>query len=153
MSFFDLYFYSIVNKGEDLSRAFASSDIFVMPSDSETLGFVVMEAQASGIPVIGVAAGGLIDVIKSGSSGFLVENDENMVEFSKKVEELIHNPDLRRTFGQNACRWTQEWSWESATSILRNIQYRKALAIFSARDKRGRINDTAAQRILTEKTM
>jgi sulfoquinovosyltransferase len=49
--------------GEELSRAFASGDIFVMPSDSETLGFVVLEAMASGVPVVGVAAGGLVDLI------------------------------------------------------------------------------------------
>ena len=46
-----------------MSRAFASGDIFVMPSDSETLGFVVLEAMASGVPVVGVAAGGLVDLI------------------------------------------------------------------------------------------
>lgn len=36
--------------GESLSQAFASADIFVMPSDSETLGFVVLEGMASGLP-------------------------------------------------------------------------------------------------------
>ena len=38
--------------GERLSQAYASCDVFVMPSDSETLGFVVMEAMASGVPVV-----------------------------------------------------------------------------------------------------
>jgi sulfoquinovosyltransferase len=50
-------------KGEALSQAYASADIFIMPSESETLGFVVLEAMASGVPVVAVAAGGLTDII------------------------------------------------------------------------------------------
>ncbi len=44
--------------GEELSQAFASADVFVMPSESETLGFVVLESMASGVPVVGARAGG-----------------------------------------------------------------------------------------------
>lgn len=49
--------------GDDLSSAYASADIFMMPSESETLGFVALEAMASGLAVVSVAAGGLIDII------------------------------------------------------------------------------------------
>lgn len=52
-------------KGDDLSAAYASADIFMMPSESETLGFVVLEAMASGLPVVAVAAGGLTDILTS----------------------------------------------------------------------------------------
>lgn len=60
-------------QGEPLWQAFASADMFVMPSDSETLGFVVLEAMASGIPVVGVRAGGVPDLVKEGENGYLVE--------------------------------------------------------------------------------
>jgi hypothetical protein len=52
-------------RGEELSQAYASGDVFVMPSESETLGFVVLEAMASQVPVVAVAAGGLTDIITS----------------------------------------------------------------------------------------
>lgn len=57
-------------KGDDLSRAYASGDVFLMPSESETLGFVVLEAMASQVPVVAVAAGGLTDIITNpGTNG------------------------------------------------------------------------------------
>lgn len=60
--------------GQELSQAYASADIFVMPSETETLGFVVMEAMASGLPVVAVAAGGLVDIItRPGDTGFLYQ--------------------------------------------------------------------------------
>ncbi len=57
-------------KGEALSQAYASADIFVMPSMTETLGFVVLEAMASGLAVVSVASLGLIDIVsKPGVNG------------------------------------------------------------------------------------
>lgn len=57
-------------KGEELSQAYASGDVFVMPSESETLGFVVLEAMASQVPVVCVAAGGLTDIVTApGTNG------------------------------------------------------------------------------------
>jgi sulfoquinovosyltransferase len=87
---------------DELSAAFASADLFVMPSDSETLGFVVLEAMASGIPVVGVAAGGLVDIIQNEKTGYLVSNSEDMVEFSKMTKELIENKARRIEFGAAA---------------------------------------------------
>lgn len=55
-----------VMTGEALSQAFASADVFVMPSESETLGFVVLESMASGVPVVGADAGGIPDLIRHG---------------------------------------------------------------------------------------
>lgn len=109
-----------------------------MPSDTETLGFVVMEALASGIPVVGVRAGGLCDIIENDVTGFLVDNTEDMVDFSNKVRLLVENASMRNQFSEAATKWANGWSWETATSKLRNIQYKKAIALHRARDEKGR---------------
>lgn len=59
--------------GDELSAAYASGDVFMMPSESETLGFVALEAMASGLPVVAVAAGGLTDILTNpGVTGLLL---------------------------------------------------------------------------------
>jgi glycosyltransferase involved in cell wall biosynthesis len=130
---FDFFSCIIQCADDELSSAFASADLFVMPSDSETLGFVVLEAMASGIPVVGVAAGGLVDIIQDGKTGYLVSNSEDMVEFSARTKQLIADREKRIEFGSNARAWSMLWSWETATSKLRNIQYRTAINLHKAR--------------------
>jgi sulfoquinovosyltransferase len=110
-----------------LSRAFASSDLFVMPSNTETLSFVTLESLASGVPVVGVAAGGLLDLIESDKTGYLVEDNDNMVEFNIKIRKLLADSGKRKLLGQNAVEWAQKWSWENSMSVFRNIQYQKAI--------------------------
>ncbi len=60
--------------GEDLARHFASADVFVFPSRTDTFGLVILEAMASGIPVAAYPVTGPIDVIEDGISGFLNED-------------------------------------------------------------------------------
>jgi len=125
--------------GEELSQAYASCDVFVMPSETETLGFVVMEAMASGLPVIGARAGGLIDLIEHDKTGYLANSDDEMIEFTAYVKKIVESTELRKRMSEEALMWSQQWSWETATSKLRNIQYRKALKIHKlARDEKGR---------------
>lgn len=58
-----IYTHRVLLQGDELSAAYASADIFVMPSESETLGFVVLEAMASQLPVVAVRAGGIPDIL------------------------------------------------------------------------------------------
>ena len=117
--------------GDELSQAFASADVFVMPSDSETLGFVVLESMASGVPVVGARAGGIPDLIHDGVDGYLVEPG-NTDEFVEKLQ-LLRDAKFRAKMGKAARAEAEKWGWEAATSYLRNVQYEKALVNFHSR--------------------
>jgi sulfoquinovosyltransferase len=117
--------------GDELSEAFASGDAFAMPSDSETLGFVVLESMASGVPVVGARAGGIPDLIKHEEDGFLVEtgNIDAYVAHFKQLQDK----KFRTGMGKKARAEAERWGWEAATSVLRNVQYEKALINFHSR--------------------
>lgn len=117
---------------DELSSAYASADVFIMPSDSETLGFVVLESMASGVPVVGAAAGGILNLIHEGVDGFLVTPGDTDTYVSK-LYLLAQDRTLRTVMGQQARLEAEKWGWEAATSYLRNIQYEKALSNFNSR--------------------
>lgn len=118
--------------GEELSAAYASADVFVMPSETETLGFVVLEAMASGLPVVAVRAGGIPDVLsKPGQTGFLYESGD-LDGASARVAELARNPELRARVGQAAREEVSLWDWRAATHHLLHVQYPLAMAAAAA---------------------
>jgi len=118
-------------QGDDLSAAFASADVFCMPSDSETLGFVVLESMASGVPVVGANAGGIPGIIDHGKTGYLVEPGD--VDGFVQHLELLRDRRFRERMGKAARAEAERWGWEAATSYLRNVQYEKALINFHSR--------------------
>lgn len=121
-------------QGEALSRAYAAADIFVMPSESETLGFVVLESMASGVPTVCAAAGGLINLVRDEVTGCLFRPGD-ADDMTAKVRRLIDDPKLRAEMGQAGRDETLRWDWKAATSVLRNVQYTQAELNFQARTK------------------
>ena len=81
-------------RGEELAAAFASADLFVMPSTTETLGFVVLEAMSSGLPVVAARAGGIPDLVDDGENGLLYDPAEPAAA-AKAVAELLAHPGRR----------------------------------------------------------
>lgn len=97
-------------RGQDLSAAYASADIFVFPGPKETFGFVVMEAMASGLPVIAARAGGPLDQITHAVSGLLFEpNDQSSLV--EAVASLAHDPGKARRMGRAARLVAESRSW------------------------------------------
>jgi sulfoquinovosyltransferase len=103
-----------------------------MPSDSETLGFVVLESMASGVPVVGAAAGGIPDLIQHGVTGFLVTPGDTD-QYTSCIDQVRKNAVFRKKMGRAAREEAERWGWEAATSVLRNVQYEKALINFHSR--------------------
>ena len=89
----------------------------------------MIEAMSSGVPVVAVNAGGVKDLVSHGSSGFLARTDDDMKEFTEYVRSLLGEAgrEKRAQMGVEGRKWAERWSWETATSILRNIQYQRAI--------------------------
>ncbi|KAF3512199.1 hypothetical protein F2Q69_00000057 [Brassica cretica] len=116
-------------QGEELSQAYASGDVFVMPSESETLGLVVLEAMASGLPVVAARAGGIPDIIpeeQEGKTGFLF-NPGDVEDCGTKLRTLLEDSETRDIIGKAAREETEKYDWRAATTKIRNEQYGAAI--------------------------
>lgn len=109
----------------DLAVAYASSDVFVFPSTTETFGLVVLEAMASGLPAVGADAPGIKDIIKNNNNGFLTI-PRNAKDFSDKILTLIEDKTLRKKMGTNAAKYAKSRSWQEITDKLIDL-YRKTI--------------------------
>jgi glycosyltransferase involved in cell wall biosynthesis len=104
-------------KGAELSKAYASSDIFVFPSAIETFGLVVAEAMAAGLPVVSSRVGGVPELIESGVNGCIFEvNDEaQMIAY---VRELADDPAKRAKMGAAARQTVLNLTWDKINDEL-----------------------------------
>jgi glycosyltransferase involved in cell wall biosynthesis/predicted metal-dependent phosphoesterase TrpH len=109
---------------EELARAYASADVFLFCSRTDTYGQVVVEAGASGLPVVAVAEGGPASLIENRHTGILCRADADQLAGS--VLQLASSPLLRRQLGAAAMRAARERSWERALGQLAT-GYRRAL--------------------------
>jgi len=109
--------------GDELASAYASGDIFLFPSSTETLGLVLLEAMAAGCPVIGANKGGIPDIISDGINGCLYDPDENdngvqsLIEATKKI---LENEDKREIMRREARNEAEKCDWNQATLQLQN---------------------------------
>ncbi|MCX7709164.1 MAG: glycosyltransferase family 1 protein [Clostridia bacterium] len=97
-------------KGQPLSALYASCDAFVFPSTTETFGNVVLEAMASGLPVITVDSGGVKDSVRNGFNGFLCK-PRDAESFSEAIVKFLDNQSLIAGMSQNARQYTLAKSW------------------------------------------
>jgi len=107
--------------GEELASAYASGDIFLFPSSTETLGLVLLEAMAAGCPVIGANKGGIPDIINDGINGCLYDPDEedngkrSLIEATKKILADTHT---KKAMSEAARKEAERWDWNQATLQL-----------------------------------
>lgn len=113
--------------GDELARAYASADVLAFPSDTETLGFVAMEAMASGVPAVGARAGGVPDVIDHERTG-LMFTPGDLGDLTAQLRRLLVDPLLRAQLGRAARAEMERWSWRAATEgLVRHYELARAV--------------------------
>jgi glycosyltransferase involved in cell wall biosynthesis len=105
--------------GEDLADHYAAGDIFAFASLTETFGNVVLEAMASGMPVVAVRAGGVGDTVRDGETGLLVEPDVPPTRFAERLLSLVEDSSRRETMAKAARAYALSQSWDAIMSDLR----------------------------------
>jgi phosphatidylinositol alpha 1,6-mannosyltransferase len=98
-----------VLRGAALADAFADMDVFVFPSQTDTFGLVLLEAMASGVPVVANPETGARVGIEHGISGFHAENVDG---FARSVVRLMQDPELRQDMGRAARSFSCSKAWD-----------------------------------------
>lgn len=125
----DAVFTGVLDRRQ-VAEAFASADIFCFPSRTDTAGNVVLEAQASGLPVVVSDAGGPRENMTHAATGFVVDGT-SAEAWANRLEPLLRSRQRRAAFGEAARRYGLARSWESALDPLYRT-YREVLAAHSA---------------------
>ena len=99
--------------GLELARAYASSDLFLFPSTTDTFGNVILEALASGVPCIVSDQGGPKDLIEHGRTGFIT-HALDAEDFARRVQQLTDDSNLRHAMSIEAHRAVQNRDWSEA---------------------------------------
>jgi glycosyltransferase involved in cell wall biosynthesis len=111
----DLFFGFI--KDEELSKVYASSDLFVFPSTTETFGNVILEAFASGLPVVGAKKGGSSDLIHHQKNGLLAAPFDG-VDLARQIEWILNNPLKTKNLRQKALETAEHYNWPAINGRL-----------------------------------
>ncbi|NBW69849.1 MAG: glycosyltransferase family 1 protein [Bacteroidetes bacterium] len=109
--------------GDNLARAYASSDIFLFPSFTETFGNVTLEAMSSGLPCLVADAIGSRSLVIDGQNGFLAKAGD-LSDFITKLRILIEDASLREQMAQQSRVMAMNYQWSSINQALVEDYYK-----------------------------
>ena len=112
-------------KDVELAEAYASADAVFLPSRTEALGLVLLEAMAAGCPVVAPRTGGVTDIVHDGVTGHLYDPEDPQGAVAAH-EKLLFDPAHRRVISRQARQDAERWGWEAATRELEK-QYRSVM--------------------------
>ena len=104
-------------QGPELASAYASADIFLFPSTTDTFGNVVLEAQACGTPPIVSDIGGPKDLVQNGHNGFITKAHD-LTDLTAKIRLLTENKELLQKMGENASQSVKNKTWHQAATTF-----------------------------------
>ena len=113
----------------EIDKILCFSDLFLLPSETESFGLAALEAMASGVPVISSNTGGLPEVNKDGFSGYLADVGD-VQDMAKKALSILSDDDKLFEFKSNALKVAQEFDIQNIVPMYENL-YRKALKMKS----------------------
>ncbi|HEY3725889.1 MAG TPA: glycosyltransferase [Solirubrobacteraceae bacterium] len=102
--------------GQELARAYASADAFMFASRTDTFGQVILEAQASGLPVVAVNEGGPASLVADGETGLLAPAEPGAL--AERLLTLVQAPLLRERLRKSALAVVRERTWEASLDRL-----------------------------------
>ena len=112
-------------QGEDLAAAYASADAFLFPSTTDTLGLAMLEALASGLPIVAARSDASQEVVREGENGLFYEAN-SAPALAAAVRRLFSDDAFREALGRGARAAAEERDWVTSTSALRGY-YEEAL--------------------------
>jgi len=98
------------------------ADIFVLPSLSEGLAIVILEAMACGLPIVATRVGGVPDIIEDGVNGYMVESGD-FQEMAKKIIFILENQPVMHLISKNNRLKVQEYDWKNVINQIECIYF------------------------------
>ncbi|MGE4545323.1 MAG: glycosyltransferase family 4 protein [Pedobacter sp.] len=121
-------------RGEDLAQSYAAGDLFVFPSLTDTFGNVMLEAMASGLPVIGFDVAGPRDIVRHGETGLIIQ-ERTIGALARAMAHLTIMAQQRQCMGQAARMYAKTQCWDH---ILEQVREQYQVVAPGVRCGRGR---------------
>lgn len=106
--------------GDDLVAAYHDADVLITPSLTEAFGMVLIEAMASGLPVVASRVGGIVEVVMDCETGFLAKPGD-VAGFARKISKLFDDPALWLRFSENGLKAATARDWR--TQVQRTAEF------------------------------
>lgn len=120
----NIKFFGLV-KHSDLRQFYQTADIFCLPSLNEGMSNTMLEALASGMPIVATVTGGTEELVSDGENGFYVKQ-KSAEDLAEKLETLIRDASLRKQFGEKSRMRAEKMSWNNVASAYHEV-YQKSI--------------------------
>ncbi len=104
-------------EGTELATAYASADVFLFPSSTETFGNCLLEAMASGVPAVAVRGGGVLDYAEDEVNCLLARPDD-VRDYARRIRRLLDDDELRGRIREGGLATAHERSWDAVFARL-----------------------------------
>jgi UDP-glucose:(heptosyl)LPS alpha-1,3-glucosyltransferase len=102
----------------DVEFYYAAADIYVSPSLEDSFGLPPLEAMACGLPVIVSSRSGVSELVTDGVDGLVLKDPKDVASLAGMISNLLGNPALRSTLGENAAQTARQHTWEQNAAQL-----------------------------------